>query len=42
VSLLGAGPVEWFQSVEGLRIKMPTEKPCEYAFAFKIQCNALS
>jgi alpha-L-fucosidase len=40
VSLLGAGPVEWLQGAEGLRIKMPAEKPCEYAFTFKIQCEA--
>jgi alpha-L-fucosidase len=37
VSLLGhQGKLQWQQRNEGLTIQLPREKPCEYAFAFKI------
>lgn len=39
VSLLGAGRVEWSQDEAGLHIRMPAQKPCEYAFCFKIQLS---
>ena len=38
VSMLGLDePVEWSFQEEGLIINPPGEKPCEYAYAFKIQ-----
>jgi alpha-L-fucosidase len=37
VSLLGHdGKIKWRQYSEGLEIQLPEEKPCDYAFAFKI------
>ena len=37
VSLLGhRGTLEWSQDEKGLTITLPSEKPCDYAFAFKI------
>jgi len=37
VALLGHdGKLQWSRTEEGLVIKMPDEKPCEHAFAFKI------
>jgi alpha-L-fucosidase len=37
VTLLGhQGALEFQQDEEGLRVKMPAEKPCEHAFALKI------
>lgn len=37
VELLGhKGPLEFKQDESGLKIKLPAEKPCDYAYAFKI------
>jgi len=36
VQLLGSEPVEWSRDETGLRVKMPTQKPCDHAFALKI------
>ncbi|MHC4212970.1 MAG: alpha-L-fucosidase [Planctomycetota bacterium] len=37
VSLLGHdGKIKWRQSGGGLEIELPEEKPCDYAFAFKM------
>ncbi|MBS3770837.1 MAG: hypothetical protein KGY69_11355 [Bacteroidales bacterium] len=37
VSMLGVdGELDWEFSAEGLTIQTPQEKPCEHAFAFKI------
>jgi len=37
VELLGSEePVEWSRDETGLRVKMPTQKPCDHAFALKI------
>ena len=37
VSLLGhEGKLEFIQDTEGLKIRMPDEQPCDYAFALKI------
>lgn len=37
VSLLGHdGTLEWTQTADGLHVTLPQERPCEYAFAFKI------
>jgi alpha-L-fucosidase len=37
VTMLGDGKeLEWQLSKEGLTVKTPREKPCEYAFVFKI------
>jgi alpha-L-fucosidase len=37
VSMLGAGRLEWSQDDKGLHIKTPAQKPCDDAYAFKIQ-----
>lgn len=38
VSMLGAdGDLKWSQSKEGLKVKMPNEKPCEHAYVIKIE-----
>jgi alpha-L-fucosidase len=29
-------PLKWHLTAEGLKIQVPTEKPCDYAFVFKI------
>jgi alpha-L-fucosidase len=40
VSLLGyKGRLKWQRDSEGLKIRMPPHKPCEYAFVFKIIRN---
>jgi alpha-L-fucosidase len=37
VTLLGSpGKLKFTQDAEGLKIKLPAERPCDYAFAFKI------
>lgn len=37
VELLGAkGELKWSQTVRGLKVKLPAEKPCEYACVLKI------
>ena len=37
VTLLGIpGKLKFTQDAEGLKIKLPAERPCDYAFAFKI------
>jgi alpha-L-fucosidase len=37
VELLGHnGALEFTQGVEGLKVKMPADKPCDYAYALKI------
>jgi alpha-L-fucosidase len=37
IELLGhKGALEFKQDAEGLKVKMPAEKPCDYAFALKI------
>jgi alpha-L-fucosidase len=38
VSLLGTeAPVKWSRATNGLQIMLPREKPCDYAFALRIQ-----
>ncbi|MEM2352214.1 MAG: alpha-L-fucosidase, partial [Thermoproteota archaeon] len=38
VSMLGVdGELKWSQSKEGLKVKMPNEKPCEHAYVIKIE-----
>jgi len=40
ISMLGSGDkLEWSRDEDGLTIKMPRQKPCEYAYAFKIKLN---
>ena len=40
VELLGHdGPVEWEAHGDGLTVKFPEEKPCEFAFCLKIDIN---
>ena len=37
VELLGAkGDIKWTRTAEGLRISVPQDPPCHYAYAFKI------
>ena len=37
VELLGHdGPLDFTRDAEGLKIKLPSEPPCEHAFALKI------
>ena len=37
VTLLGhAQPLKWLRTVDGLRVELPAEKPCESAFVLKI------
>jgi alpha-L-fucosidase len=37
ISLLGhEGKLEFIQDTDGLKVKMPAEKPCDYAFVLKI------
>jgi alpha-L-fucosidase len=43
VQLLGsAEPVQWQQTGEGLKLVFPKEKPCDYAYAFKITFDKLN
>jgi alpha-L-fucosidase len=38
VRMLGySGELEWIQSDSGLKIKLPDNKPCDYAYCFEIQ-----
>jgi len=40
IMLLGhEGPLKWQRDSEGLRIRMPSQKPCEHAVAFKIELD---
>jgi hypothetical protein len=37
VTLLGhAGNLQFTQDADGLKVKLPTDRPCDYAFALKI------
>lgn len=36
VSLLGHGAVSWKQEPDGLHIEMPGDRPCDFAYVFKI------
>ncbi len=36
VELLGAGELQWSQTMRGLKVKLPAEKPCEHALVIKI------
>ena len=37
VRLLGhSGKLDWKQSIEGLVVTLPAQRPCEHAFAFEI------
>jgi alpha-L-fucosidase len=37
VELLGApGKLEWTQDADALRVKLPAQKPCDYAIVFRI------
>ena len=37
VSLLGVdGDLSWAQDEKGLTIQVPSEKPCEHAYTFKV------
>jgi alpha-L-fucosidase len=41
VSLLGGdGPLEWKQDHEGLHVALPARKPCDYAYALKLDLGA--
>ena len=38
VTMLGAKePIKWRRTASGLEIIMPKEKPCDYAYSFKIE-----
>ena len=40
VQLLGIdAKLEWTQTQDELRVKMPNKKPCDYAYALKIILN---
>ena len=42
VELLGfSGKVQWVHSAEGLKVQLPSEKPCDYACALKISGSGL-
>ena len=42
VELLGfGGKVQWTRSAEGLKVQLPSEKPCNYACALKISGSGL-
>jgi alpha-L-fucosidase len=36
VELLGAGPVKFEQTPDALEVRLPAQRPCDYAFALKI------
>ena len=37
IQLLGfPGKLKWTQDTDGLKVELPTEKPCDYAYALKI------
>lgn len=37
VSLLGSSEkLQWKQTKEGLQVAVPSKKPCDYAYAFKV------
>ena len=36
VELLGAGTLKWSQTMRGLRVQLPAEKPCDHALVLKI------
>ena len=37
VELLGApGKLDWSQDADALRVKLPAEKPCDYAIVFRV------
>jgi len=36
VELLGAGKLEWSQDADALRVKLPVQKPCDYALVFRV------
>jgi alpha-L-fucosidase len=37
VEMLGADePLQWTRNEDGLKVKMPKQKPCEYAYTLKI------
>ena len=43
VALLGhTGPLAWEQTDEGLVVKLPAQKPCDLAYAFKISAGDLN
>lgn len=38
VEMLGVkGPLAWSQTARGLRVRLPTEKPCQHAFVLRIR-----
>jgi alpha-L-fucosidase len=42
VALLGhSGKLDWQQTAEGLVVKLPAQKPCDLAFAFKLSAGNL-
>ena len=42
ISLLGAtGKVQWKQSADHLSVSFPKNKPCEFAYVFKIEGEGL-
>lgn len=42
IELLGGGKVEFKRDEEGLKVTLPSGKPCEHAFALKIQGSNLT
>jgi alpha-L-fucosidase len=41
ITLLGYdGELKWQRDGEGLKIQMPSQKPCEHAFAFEIELDS--
>ncbi len=43
VEMLGSDEkIEWSQSAEGLKVKFPKNKPCDYAHAFKISYTGVA
>ena len=43
VSMLGSNEeIKWKQKANGLEIQFPKEKPCEYAYSFKIELSGIA
>ena len=42
VSMLGTNEkIQWMKTDEGLRVSFPSQKPCEFAYVFKISFNKM-
>nr|MDQ2688360.1 alpha-L-fucosidase [Armatimonadota bacterium] len=42
VRLLGAGKVNWAQTVDGLAVTLPSQKPCDYVYGLQIRGRSLT